>query len=234
MLRLTAGPWSARGTRDAAGRRAGTRVRRCRRRAVVACHGGDNGRVTVDLGDSRIAEVCRRYGVAELSVFGSVARGDDTASSDIDLLYVLAPDSTLGFDLVDLRDELAKIVGRRVDLVPKSRLKGSGCATPTGCRDQLPRLIGKVTGTGLPPGPERASAHSTRQSLNSSHSALSDPLGRAHAARRGRFARRQGGHRDEGDTERLMQNSWNRNRVPGSRRMLWGRSRGGAGGRCVP
>ncbi|WP_261556457.1 nucleotidyltransferase family protein [Frankia tisae] len=36
----------------------------------------------------RIAEVRRRYGVAELSVFGSVARGDDTDESDVDLLYV--------------------------------------------------------------------------------------------------------------------------------------------------
>ncbi|WP_462186704.1 MULTISPECIES: nucleotidyltransferase domain-containing protein [unclassified Frankia] len=79
--------------------------------------------MTVDLRDSRIAEVCRRYGVAELSVFGSAARGDDTDSSDVDLLYVLAPDSTLGFEIVDLRDELEKIVGRCVDLVPKSRLK---------------------------------------------------------------------------------------------------------------
>ncbi|WP_243407447.1 nucleotidyltransferase family protein [Frankia canadensis] len=30
--------------------------------------------------------MCRRYGVAELSVFGSVARGEDTDSSDVDLL----------------------------------------------------------------------------------------------------------------------------------------------------
>ncbi len=67
--------------------------------------------------------MCRRYGVAELSVFGSVARGDDTDSSDVDLLYVLAPDSTLGFEIVDLRDDLEKIVGRHVDLVAKSRLK---------------------------------------------------------------------------------------------------------------
>jgi hypothetical protein len=55
--------------------------------------GGDKGDVTVDLRDSRIAEVCRRYDLAELSVFGSVARGDDTDSSDVDVLYVLAPDS---------------------------------------------------------------------------------------------------------------------------------------------
>ncbi|TCJ40088.1 MULTISPECIES: nucleotidyltransferase family protein [unclassified Parafrankia] len=79
--------------------------------------------MAIDLRDGRIAEVCRRYGVAELSVFGSVARGDDTDDSDVDLLYVLAPDSTLGFEIVDLRDELEKIVGRHVDLVPKSRLK---------------------------------------------------------------------------------------------------------------
>ncbi len=84
---------------------------------------GDNGYVPVDLRDSQIAEVCRRYGVAELSVFGSVARGEDTDGSDVDLLYVLAPDSTLGFEIVDLRDDLEKIVGRHVDLVSKSRLK---------------------------------------------------------------------------------------------------------------
>jgi uncharacterized protein len=84
---------------------------------------GDNGDVTVDLRDSRIAEVCRRYGVAELSVFGSVARGDDTDESDVDLLYVLTPDSKLGFEIVDLRDDLERIVGRHVDLVPRSRLK---------------------------------------------------------------------------------------------------------------
>ncbi len=96
-------------------------MRRCSR-AVVAVS-GDNGDVTVDLRDSRIAEVCRRYGVAELSVFGSVARGDDTDESDVDLLYVLAPNSMLGFEIVDLRDDLEKIVGRPVDLVPKSRLK---------------------------------------------------------------------------------------------------------------
>jgi predicted nucleotidyltransferase len=52
-----------------------------------------------------------------------VARGDDTDESDVDLLYVLAPDSKLDFEIVDLRDDLVEIVGRRVDLVPRSRLK---------------------------------------------------------------------------------------------------------------
>ncbi|OAA25206.1 hypothetical protein UG55_102427 [Frankia sp. EI5c] len=35
-----------------------------------------------------------------------------------DLLYVLAPDSTLGFEIVDLRDDLEEIADRNVDLVP--------------------------------------------------------------------------------------------------------------------
>nr|WP_232303584.1 nucleotidyltransferase domain-containing protein [Pseudofrankia sp. DC12] len=66
--------------------------------------------MAVDLRDARIAEACRRYGVAELSVFGSVACGDDTDESDVDLLYVLAPGSKLGYEIVDLQDDLEKIV----------------------------------------------------------------------------------------------------------------------------
>lgn len=71
----------------------------------------------VDLG--HLAEVCMRYGVSELSVFGSVARGDAEPDSDIDLLFILAPDARLGFALFDLEDELAEIFGRPVDLLSK-------------------------------------------------------------------------------------------------------------------
>ena len=68
---------------------------------------------------ARLAEVCRRYGVAELSVFGSVARGEAGPDSDVDLLFVLAPDARLGFALFDLEDELADIFGREVELLSK-------------------------------------------------------------------------------------------------------------------
>lgn len=64
--------------------------------------------------------MCRRYGVAELSVFGSVARGDDIDDADVDLLYVLASDSKLGFEIVDLRDDLEKIIGHRLHPLPWS------------------------------------------------------------------------------------------------------------------
>ncbi|WP_322777978.1 nucleotidyltransferase family protein [Frankia sp. Cas4] len=51
------------------------------------------------------------------------ARGEDKPRSDVDLLYVLSQNATLGRNIVDLRDELKKIIGRPVDLVPKSGLK---------------------------------------------------------------------------------------------------------------
>jgi hypothetical protein len=39
----------------------------------------------------RLAELCQKYGIAELSVFGSAARGDARPDSDVDLLYVRVP-----------------------------------------------------------------------------------------------------------------------------------------------
>ncbi len=63
--------------------------------------------------------VCRRYGIASLTVFGSVARGEDGPGSDIDLLYELRPGARLGWEIEDLSDELAALFGRPVDLVSR-------------------------------------------------------------------------------------------------------------------
>ena len=68
---------------------------------------------------ARLEDICARYGIAELAVFGSVARGDATPTSDVDLLYVLLPGARLGFAIDDLEDELAELFGRRVDLVAR-------------------------------------------------------------------------------------------------------------------
>lgn len=67
----------------------------------------------------RLREVCERYGVASLEVFGSVARGEDSGQSDIDVLDVLKPGVRLGFRLFDLEDELADVFDRPVDLVAR-------------------------------------------------------------------------------------------------------------------
>ena len=74
---------------------------------------------TADVDAARLGEVCERYGVASLEVFGSLARGDDDAGSDVDLLYVLKDGVRLGFALFDLEDELADLFRRPVDLVAR-------------------------------------------------------------------------------------------------------------------
>lgn len=69
-----------------------------------------------------VSEVCARYGVAELAVFGSVVRGAAREDSDVDLLYVLVPGRHLGFSINRLEDELSGLFGRSVDLVSRSAL----------------------------------------------------------------------------------------------------------------
>ena len=71
----------------------------------------------------QLADLCRRYGIAELSVFGSVARGDDGPGSDVDLLYVSDPAAEpQGWTFFDAWDDFARLLGREVDLVPKDHL----------------------------------------------------------------------------------------------------------------
>lgn len=60
--------------------------------------------VAVD--EARLRQICARYGIATLRIFGSVARGDDTSSSDIDVLYELQPGTKLGWEIEDLNREL--------------------------------------------------------------------------------------------------------------------------------
>ena len=71
-----------------------------------------------------IGQVCRRYGVHELAVFGSAVRGDFDDESDVDLLVEFEPLAQIGlFAFVGLQDDLSQIIGRKVDLVPKNGLK---------------------------------------------------------------------------------------------------------------
>ena len=80
--------------------------------------------MALDLPLDRIAALCREYGVLELDVFGSVARGDATDESDIDFLYVLS-DPSIGMRFFEFQRRLAELLGRDVDdvdLVPKQYL----------------------------------------------------------------------------------------------------------------
>ena len=72
--------------------------------------------------ETRLAEICDRYGIASIEVFGSVARGEAGPGSDVDLLYELRPGARLGWDIEKLTDELSDVFGRPVDLVSRRAL----------------------------------------------------------------------------------------------------------------
>lgn len=75
-----------------------------------------------EVDETRLAAVCEKYGIAELRVFGSGARGTAQTSSDIDVLYALRPGRRLGWEIEQLADELAELFGRPVDLVSRRAL----------------------------------------------------------------------------------------------------------------
>lgn len=76
---------------------------------------------SIEVDADQLDALCRRYGVAALFLFGSVARGDDRPGSDLDLLYDTAPGARLGWVIEDFADELAALFGCRVWCVHGSR-----------------------------------------------------------------------------------------------------------------
>jgi uncharacterized protein len=69
-----------------------------------------------------LVETASAHGVRNLRVFGSVARGEDSPDSDLDLLADLPPGLSL-LGLGRLADDLETIVHARVDLIPAADLK---------------------------------------------------------------------------------------------------------------
>jgi len=67
-------------------------------------------------------EIRRRFSVKTLSVFGSVARGEATEGSDVDVLVAFERKAT--FDLfMDLKFYLEDLLGRGVDLVTDKAIR---------------------------------------------------------------------------------------------------------------
>ncbi len=63
-----------------------------------------------------IEELCRKYHVARLALFGSASRGEARVDSDLDLLVSFEPGMTPGLGFFMLQEELEGVLGRRVDL----------------------------------------------------------------------------------------------------------------------
>lgn len=74
----------------------------------------------IDLPLQAIADICQRYGVSELAIFGSALRDDfDPDQSDIDFLvrFIDNDAGPWGSKYMDMREDLAGRLKRKVDLV---------------------------------------------------------------------------------------------------------------------
>ena len=75
-------------------------------------------------------EILDRYAATNPRLFGSVARGDATATSDVDLLVDLLPSG--GNELLrvaGIAEELSHVLGHRVDVVTPTLLRREVSAT---------------------------------------------------------------------------------------------------------
>lgn len=62
----------------------------------------------------------RAKGISALYLFGSVARGESDADSDIDLSFEIAPEAKFSlFDQAQIICDLTEALGTKVDLVPR-------------------------------------------------------------------------------------------------------------------
>lgn len=66
--------------------------------------------------EEKVAEICRKHDIAQLSLFGSFALGEAKDDSDIDLLARFSRPKSL-LTVVAIQRELSEALGRAVDLL---------------------------------------------------------------------------------------------------------------------
>lgn len=70
----------------------------------------------------RILQTASQYGAYNVRIFGSVARGEADASSDVDFLVEMEPGRSL-FDLGGLLMDLQELLNCKVDIVTEKGLR---------------------------------------------------------------------------------------------------------------
>jgi len=82
--------------------------------------------VAIPIPSRQIEAFCRKWRIAELSLFGSVLREDFGPDSDVDVLVSFAPEADWGLlDHAAMEQELAAILGRDVDLLSRRAVERS-------------------------------------------------------------------------------------------------------------
>ena len=69
------------------------------------------------------ADQFRAHGVTGMYLFGSAARGEETASSDIDVFYDYLQDGHFSlFEMMELQEEVEDVLRAKADVVPRNSL----------------------------------------------------------------------------------------------------------------
>jgi predicted nucleotidyltransferase len=78
----------------------------------------------ISIPQDQVVDFCRRNDIRTFSLFGSVLREDFGPDSDVDVLVDFDTEARIGFmALGRMQRELAEMLGRRVDLIPRDGLK---------------------------------------------------------------------------------------------------------------
>ena len=70
----------------------------------------------------KVLPILKRHAVKRAAIFGSFARGEARAKSDVDILIEYQGTRKSLFDLVDLKFDLEKTLNRKVDVVTYSSI----------------------------------------------------------------------------------------------------------------
>jgi uncharacterized protein len=85
-----------------------------------------SSKIQIMVPKDNIVAFCEKWKITEMALFGSVLREDFRPDSDVDVLVTFSPDSDWGVEhLLDMKEELESLFGRRVDLVEKRLVEES-------------------------------------------------------------------------------------------------------------
>ena len=76
----------------------------------------------IDTIKEKIRPILQKHGIKKAGLFGSYARGEMKADSDIDILVELGDDISL-LDFIGIKLELEDVLGKKVDLVEYNTIK---------------------------------------------------------------------------------------------------------------
>ena len=80
----------------------------------------------IEIDREKLAEFCRRWNVREMSLFGSILSEQFHDESDVDVLVDFSDDADWSLlDVVSMKEELAAIFGRNVDLLTRRAVEQS-------------------------------------------------------------------------------------------------------------